>query len=136
MSLLLILTYSFISPVAKEKAQIKQNTVLSSSIASHGFVTRISDISSFLKQEQKAIVFIDANWCGPCKIAAPAFAMLADDYKDLDANFGIVDDHEEIASRYNIQSLPTFLVFEYGDLKATIVGPNIAAVRNYITLNW
>jgi thioredoxin 1 len=64
-----------------------------------------------------------AEWCGPCKMIAPVLEELAG---DLGENLTIaklnVDDHPEIAMRYNVMSIPTLLVFEAGEVKKRLVG--------------
>ncbi len=62
-------------------------------------------------------VFVDffAEWCGPCKMAAPVIEELAGEYKDkmvigkLD-----VDQNQEIAGKYGVMSIPTVIVFKDG----------------------
>ncbi len=64
-----------------------------------------------------------ASWCGPCRIFSPIFEELAKQYgkkvKFVKLN---VDDNPEIASEYNVMSIPTTLLFEKGDVKAMSVG--------------
>ncbi len=64
-----------------------------------------------------------ASWCGPCRIFSPIFEELAKQYdkkvKFVKLN---VDDNSEIASEYNVMSIPTTLLFEKGDVKAMSVG--------------
>ena len=56
-----------------------------------------------------------AAWCGPCKMVAPELAKLAKERKGalLVAKVNS-DDHPDVASRYGIQALPTFVLFRSG----------------------
>ncbi len=64
-----------------------------------------------------------AEWCGPCKMIAPAVEELADDY-DGKVKIGKLDvDHNQMtASKYGIRSIPSLLVFKDGQVVEQIVG--------------
>ena len=77
--------------------------------------------------EHKGVVFVDfyADWCGPCKISGPIVEQLADDskYKDKVKFVQVdVDMNQELAGKYNIFSIPTFLMFEDGVVKNQFSG--------------
>ncbi len=63
--------------------------------------------------EQGGIVLLDfwAPWCGPCRSFAPVFEKVAADNPDL--TFGKVntDEETELAGAFEIQSIPTLMVF-------------------------
>lgn len=62
-------------------------------------------------------VFVDfwAEWCGPCRMVSPVLEDLAGDYqgkvKFVKVN---VDNAGELASRYNVMSIPTLILFNKG----------------------
>ena len=62
-------------------------------------------------------VIIDfwAPWCGPCKMMAPTFSKVALEYP-LKTVFTKVNtqDEQDLARRFNIQSIPTLIVFKDG----------------------
>jgi len=64
-----------------------------------------------------------AQWCPPCKMMAPMLDALAGDF-DTRLRVGKVDvdAHPELAARYDVVSVPTFLVFTDGELRRTMVG--------------
>jgi thioredoxin 1 len=70
-------------------------------------------------------LFVDfwAAWCGPCRIMDPIIEKLAEKYADL-AVFGKVNVDEEmsISSRYEIFSIPTFMVFKRGEPTDAVIG--------------
>ena len=63
------------------------------------------------------------KWCGACNMQAPAVELVAEEYSDI-ANFIKinVDEHPILAKRFGVESLPTFLVFEDGDLIDRFIG--------------
>ena len=70
-------------------------------------------------------VLIDywAEWCGPCKMIGPMVDQLADE-NDGKATIGKVDidEHQQLAVQYNVQSIPTLLVFKGGEVVEQAVG--------------
>ena len=69
--------------------------------------------------------FVDywAVWCGPCRIMDPVVEKLAKKYSDK-VTFGKVNVDEEIniSSRYQIFSIPTFMIFRDGQPLDAMIG--------------
>jgi len=76
-----------------------------------------------LKSEVPVLVDFYADWCGPCHAIAPTIEALSNEFQgkvkfvkvDVDAN-------QEVASRYEIMSIPTIMLFENGKVEDCIVG--------------
>ena len=64
-----------------------------------------------------------AEWCGPCKAIGPVIEELATEYADK-AKIGKVDidSNRDTAMQYNIQSIPSILIFKDGQVIETMVG--------------
>ncbi len=72
--------------------------------------------ASVLASSDLVIVDFWAPWCGPCKLMAPVMEELAGEMTEVVFAKVNVDDHSDIAQRYNILSIPTFLVFKGGQV--------------------
>ena len=74
-------------------------------------------------KSKPVLVDFMANWCGPCKLVAPIFKALSEDFTDQ-VKFVKVDTdvHEDTVDKYNIQGLPLFALFVNGKVKATHSG--------------
>ena len=64
-----------------------------------------------------------AEWCGPCKMIAPVLSELATEYGGK-VKIGKVniDEHQQLAINYGIQSIPTLLFFKGGQVSGQVVG--------------
>lgn len=70
-------------------------------------------------------VFVDfyADWCGPCKQMAPVVAKLASQYEDRVQVYKVnIDKNPKLVAKYNIQSIPTFMIFKNGASAETFAG--------------
>ena len=64
-----------------------------------------------------------ADWCGPCKMMAPVVEQLAEELEGK-AKVGKlnIDENMDIAEKYRVMNIPTFLIFKDGQEKERIVG--------------
>ncbi len=63
-----------------------------------------------------------AEWCGPCKSMHPIFTRMAKKYKRVRFARLNVDNAQDIAMKYGVQSIPTFVMFKNGEIVNTMVG--------------
>lgn len=68
-----------------------------------------------LKSEVPVLVDFYAEWCGPCKMAAPIIDEMAEEYKDKVLIVKLdVDQNQETAGKYGVMSIPTMVLFKDG----------------------
>ena len=79
-----------------------------------------------LMQPGGAAALIDfwAAWCGPCRAMAPHFEKAAELMADEPVEFLKVDTekHSQIASAFNVRSLPTIVVVHDGEIQDVMIG--------------
>ena len=75
-------------------------------------------------RDKEGIALVDfyAQWCGPCKMLSPVIDELAEEREDVVIGKIDVDLESELASIYNVQSIPTLIVFKDGKEYARSVG--------------
>lgn len=76
-----------------------------------------------LKSELPVLVDFYADWCGPCKMMGPIVKEMADAY-DGKMKIGKlnIDEEMDIAQKYRVMSIPTFIIFKNGQAVETMVG--------------
>src|SRR3978361_2018132 len=89
-------------------------------------VGKVSDAdcdSQVLKAPGPVVVDFWAEWCGPCRMIAPALdeisGAMGDKVKIVKLN---VDERPKTASKYGVMSIPTLMIFKDGEMASRQVG--------------
>ncbi|KAJ5554883.1 thioredoxin-domain-containing protein [Penicillium sp. DV-2018c] len=87
-------------------------------------IHKSSELDALLSSTSHVVIDFYADWCPPCRAIAPTFSKLADDCA-LTGQLAFakvnVDHVKDVAKRYNISSMPTFLFFENGEPKPVAI---------------
>ena len=94
-------------------------------MAAANIVTLTSDNFKAEVLDSKVPVLVDfwAEWCGPCKMIAPALDELATELGSTARIAKVnIDDHQDLAAQFRISSIPTLLIFKGGQVIEQMVG--------------
>ena len=86
-------------------------------------VTDASFEEDVLSSELPVVVDFWAPWCGPCRAVHPILEQLAEEHAGRVEFAKLnIDEHPEAASRYDVFSIPTVILFEDGEPRQTVIG--------------
>lgn len=89
-----------------------------------------------LKSDKPVLVDFFATWCGPCRQMLPVVTELSEEMKDLKIVKLDVDEAGKTAEKYEIQSIPTMILFKNGQVKATRNGASTKSeLQDWILTN-
>jgi thioredoxin 1 len=86
-------------------------------------ITQDNFQNEVLSSDTPVLVDFWAEWCGPCKRVAPVLDELA---SEMDGKIRIaklnVDENQQIAYQFQVQSIPTFILFKDGKMADRMMG--------------
>ena len=84
-------------------------------------VTEATFEDEVLKSGEPVLVDFWAEWCGPCHAVSPVLDKIAEErnIKLVKVN---IDENQQLALRYGVQSIPNMILFENGEPKASAIG--------------
>jgi thioredoxin 1 len=75
-------------------------------------------LSEMIQSDKPVLVDFSAEWCGPCKMMAPVLKELKKDVKEDVTILKVdIDKNPLVAQQYNVQSVPTLIIFQNGTIK-------------------
>ena len=85
-------------------------------------ITKNNFQSEVLNSEKPVLLDFWASWCGPCRRVSPIVEEIADERGDLKVGKINVDEQPELASQFQIMSIPTLIVIKNGEITNRSVG--------------
>ena len=85
-------------------------------------ITSKAQFDEEIKSEVLTIVDFWAVWCWPCRLLKPLLEKIADEHKDIRLLTVNVDDNQELAAEYDINSIPAVFMFKNWEIVDNFVG--------------
>lgn len=85
-----------------------------------------------ISKSRPVLIDFSATWCGPCKAIAPTFDRYSKKYPDLHFAKLDIDECEEIAIEYEVNTVPTFLLIIDGKERKRITGADPERLKRVI----
>ncbi|MDX7950986.1 thioredoxin [Lichenihabitans sp. Uapishka_5] len=92
----------------------------------NGATLKVTDASfqqDVLQSSEPVVVDLWAEWCGPCRMIAPALEEIAGEMKGKVKVVKLnIDENPDTTTHYGVQSIPTLLLFKNGEVFSKKVG--------------
>ena len=88
-----------------------------------------TSFQKLISSEKPVLIDFYADWCGPCKIVAPRLQELKKEFGDKIRIVKIdVDRNQKISGDLGVQSIPTLMLYQKGELKWRTAGAQTKAL--------
>ncbi|KAJ1963372.1 hypothetical protein GGI12_002091 [Dipsacomyces acuminosporus] len=95
-------------------------------------ITSEQQFDELIAKNAKVVVDFKATWCGPCKLIAPVFKALSEQFTDIVFASVDVDDVSSVAQKCSIRAMPTFILFKDGTKFKDLTGANKVGLESLV----
>ncbi|GKS67059.1 thiol reductase thioredoxin [Nitrosarchaeum sp.] len=81
-----------------------------------------TNFTQVISADTPTLVDFWADWCGPCKMMHPVFESLSKKYTNIIFARVNVDQNQNIAMKFSVQSIPMFIMFKSGQIVDKMMG--------------
>ena len=85
-------------------------------------ITKDNFQEEVLQSEKPVLLDFWADWCGPCRLVGPVVEEIAAERPDIKVGKVQIDEQRELASAFQIMSIPTLLVVKDGQVVNQAIG--------------
>lgn len=85
-------------------------------------ITDVNFEEEVIKSGIPVLVDFYADWCGPCKMMSPIVDEIAEEESEIKVCNINIDQAMEIAQKYRVMSIPTFIAFKNGEEAGRQIG--------------
>ncbi len=85
-------------------------------------ITKENFQSEVMASDKPVLVDFWASWCGPCRMLSPVIDQVGDEREDIKVGKVNVDEQPELASQFQVMTIPTLLVFRGGEIVNKSIG--------------
>lgn len=97
-------------------------------------IYNLTELNEVLNKHEFTILKLSSEWCGPCKRISPVFEKLSKDEKYSFIYFAEIDIDisQDVCKEYEIEGLPTFVLFNKDKEVSRFSGANETKLRNLV----
>jgi len=85
-------------------------------------VTKETFEAEVINSEKPVLLDFYASWCGPCRMLAPVMDQISNEVTDIKVAKVNIDDEPELASSFDVMSVPSLFVFKGGKVVNQALG--------------
>ncbi len=85
-------------------------------------ITKSNFEQEVVKSDKPVLLDFWASWCMPCKMISPVVDEIANEVQNVKVGKVNIDEQPELATAFNVMSIPTLAVMKDGKIVKTMVG--------------